>query len=122
MDRFIFIVMLAGCSMTIGCASGTVQQDFGGDDGKSIADMIDDLNDFKADDAAIATRFAPNTRPPTAAELMRYDYSILQKPTFEGDSATCKIRIDNPDGSSVGEKDWKFKKVEGSWKIESAPL
>lgn len=122
MTRCICLVMLLGCSMTLGCGSATRQLDFGGEDGKMIADLIDDLSDFKGDDAAIAQRCAANTRPPTSAELMRYEYSIVGKPSIDGESATCKIRIDQPDGSPVGDKDWRFRKMGGVWKIEAAPL
>jgi len=120
--RWILFVMLSVCSMTLGCGSGTRQQDFGGEDGKMIADLIDDLSDFKADDVAIAKNFAANVPIPKATELDRYEYSILGTPTIDGESATCKIRVDSPEGTSVGEKEWRFKKVGGVWKIESAPL
>jgi hypothetical protein len=95
----------------------------GGEDGKFVAELIEDLNDFKADDTNLASHFASTSGVPTSSDLSRFDFSIVGKPSVNGDSATCKVRLDNSaDGTLVGEKDWSFKKVGGNWKIENAPL
>lgn len=121
---FPYLLGLVICIASFGCSGGPAKPlDMGGEEGRLIAELIDDVNDFKADDANIASHFASASGVPTSADLSRFDYSIIGKPTISGDSATCKVRLDNAtDGALVGEKDWSFKKVGGSWKIENAPL
>jgi hypothetical protein len=119
------MLMILGWSMILflsGCTRGTPVQDFGGEEGKQIADLIDDLNDFKWTDEKIVSNFASNAGIPSSADLSRFDYSIIGQPQVDGDSATCNIRLDHLDGAPASEREWRFKKVGGSWKLETAPL
>ena len=120
--RMLVILGLAMILFVAGCTRGTPAQDFGGEEGKRIADLIDELNDFKWTDAEIVSNFSSNAGIPSSADLSRFDYSIIGQPQVDGDSATCNIRLDRLDDGSVSEKEWHFKKVGGSWKLETAPL
>lgn len=121
-DRMLVILGWSMILFPFGCTRVTPVQDFGGEEGKQIADLIDELNDFKSTDEKIVPNFASNTRIPSSADLSRFDYSILGQPQVDGDSATCNIRLDHLDGTPASEKEWRFKKVGGSWKLETAPL
>ena len=92
----------------------------GGDEGTAIAGVIELLNDYKARDDKIPMLFAKADGLPTAEELNKYSFYVVGKPSVESDSATSKILVERADGNPIGEREWSFKKVDGSWKIVSA--
>lgn len=103
----------------IGCTATKVV-DMGGDEGMAVAGVVDLLNDYKADDARIQTIFATSNSLPPATELNKYSFYIVGKPKVENDTATCTLLVEKMDGTPVGEREWTFKKVGGTWKITSA--
>jgi hypothetical protein len=111
--------VLVGLLALTGCGAKDMSN-MGGDEGTAIAGVVELLNDYKARDDKIPMLFAKADGLPTAEELNKYSFYVVGKPSVESDSATSKILVERADGNPIGEREWSFKKVDGSWKIETA--
>lgn len=112
---------LVGLLALSGCGAKDFS-DMGGDEGKAIAEVVELLNDYKARDEKISMLFAKSDGLPSAQELNKYSFYVVGKPAVASDSATTKILVERADGTPIGEREWSFKKVDGSWKIVSASV
>ena len=110
---------LVGLLLLAGCAAKDLS-DMGGNEGKAIAEVVELLNDYKARDEKISMLFAKSDGLPSAQELNKYSFYVVGKPAVASDTATSKILVERADGTPIGEREWSFKKVDGSWKIVSA--
>jgi hypothetical protein len=109
--------------LATGCGgSSPTSIDLGGEDGREIAVLVEDLNDAKGNPKKTAGLFAAGAKPPDPKKLNQYEFSIVGKPSVSGESATCKVRVDNAKGETAGEPEWSFVKDGGKWKIKDAPL
>jgi len=68
--------------------------------------------------------FAPDSVPPDAQRLRFYDYWIKATVvTIDGESATATVQFQDPNTRSVvGEQEWTAVKIDGEWKLKTAPL
>jgi hypothetical protein len=110
-------VLAAGLA---GCSSTPKPPDYGSDDGKAIALLIEEVNDCKADGKRLAQLFAEPVK-----DLKKYDpynYDLSGKPVVSGETATAKLKVRADDGTEKGTTDWTFVKAGDKWKIQSAPL
>lgn len=96
--------------------------DFGGPDGRAVADFLDQFNEHKHDPARVKQAFAgPPTAP--AAGYDRYDFQIDGVVSVAGTTATARVRARPEAGSAEPVLlDWAFEKVGDRWKLKSAPL
>lgn len=125
MGRLQFLTLLATGSILLTGCGGPVGGDFGGPDGKLIADLIGDFDDLKNNPRKLVTAFAKGAVPAEEVQpkFRRYMFFLVGKPTVSGNTATATIAIEVPStGDQVGERTWEFVKEGDAWKIKSAPL
>lgn len=122
MLRWITICLALAVLLAVGCGGRSSVPDMGGEDGKKIAALIEDLNDAAGVAKKMAPLFASSVRP-EPVKFGRYSYSVVGRPSVNGDSATCQVRIDTlAGGENKGEQQWTFSRQGGEWKITAAPL
>jgi hypothetical protein len=112
-------------ALLTGCGSGDATNkglDLGSVDANQIGELIDAINEAKGNPKRLATIFAAGTKAPDAKKLNAYDYSLGGKPSVNGDTATCSVRIDHSQSGETSQKEWTFVKQSDGWKIKDAPL
>lgn len=93
----------------------------GSEDGLLVADVVDNLNEFNSTEAKLASILSkPGVL--TSDKVGSLEFYIVGKPTVDGDVAKAKVSISKLGGLDPKEQEWSFKKVDGNWKIENAPL
>jgi hypothetical protein len=112
-----FVLLAIGLS---GCGSTPKPPDYGSDDGKAIALLIEELNDRKADGKRLAELFAEPVKDPKKYDP--YNFDLSGKPTVSGDTGTATLKVRTDDGTEKGTTEWTFVKAGDKWKIQSAPL
>jgi hypothetical protein len=118
--------VLAAALGTLGCGADSPPQvlDYGGEDGKQIAVLVELLNEDSAL-PKLKGLFAPGSAL-TRADAARYGkcrYDLKGKPQVSDASATAQVVVIRAkDNEVLGEKDWEFVKDRDRWKIKSAPL
>ncbi|MCI0704614.1 MAG: hypothetical protein L0241_26455 [Planctomycetia bacterium] len=121
-----WLLMFLFLGVVLGCGDSSPQPpEMGGEDGKQIAELVEQLNDDSTSAAKLKAAFATGTTL-SKAELSKfplYRYDLKGMPHVSGTSATAKIDVIlNLSSESKGEKDWTFVKEGDKWKIKSAPL
>jgi hypothetical protein len=121
-----WLILLLFLGLTLGCGDASPKPpDLGGEDGKQIAQLVEQLNDDSGSPAKLKATFATGT-PPSKAEIQKfplYRYDLKGKPEVSGTSATAKIDVIlNSSSESKGEMEWTFVKEGDKWKIKTAPL
>ncbi len=113
------LVLAAGCG---GAASAP--PDFGGDDGKQIADLVDRMNDESNATSRLKSIFAAGTAvdKKQTKTYPQYRYDLKGKVTVNGTTATGTVAIEKQAGGDPSEKEWTFVKEGDKWKIKTAPL
>lgn len=112
------LVLLAGCG------GGVSPPDFGGEDGRQIADLVDRMNDDSDSPREMKAMFATGT-PLGKKELALYPeftYTLKGRVAVAGEAATGTVEVRSGDGKRRGEKEWAFVKEGGTWKIKAAPM
>ncbi|MBY0456054.1 MAG: nuclear transport factor 2 family protein [Gemmataceae bacterium] len=105
-----------------GCGDKPPQApDMGGEDGKKVAALVEDLNDASSPKKFDAL-FAPGSKPSNPKAYAQHTFSVAGKPAVSGATATCKVRVDTTAGAPKGEVEWAFAKDGDKWQIKSAPL
>lgn len=94
----------------------------GSDEGSLVAGVLDDLNEFKSTESKLASLLVRQGVLPASDNVGMLEFYIVGKPTIEGDSAKATVSISKLGGFDPKEQQWSFKKVDGKWKIENAPL
>lgn len=94
----------------------------GGEDGSRVAALVEEMNDAAGSPKQVQGLFAAGAKPASPKGYAKFSYSVSGKPSVSGDSATCKVRVDAPDGTKVGEPEWAFARDSSGWKIKEAPL
>jgi hypothetical protein len=62
-------------------------------------------------------------RGPAQKKYIGLQYTLVGKPAVNGESATATIVVEkSATGAKLGEVTWEFAKVDGTWKIKTAPL
>lgn len=117
--------LLLGMATAAGCGGPNPARDYGGEDGKKVADLISEFEDLTNKPKEFAQAFAAGVAPKGAAQKKynSYQYRLVGRPTVSGETATATITIEKPStGDKIGEKTWEFAKEGGTWKIKAAPL
>ena len=113
------LLALASC----GGPGGT---DYGGADGKLVADLIYGLDDTLQNPKSFTAAVTKEAAAKIAAEVSRYrglTYSVVGKPVVNGEAATAQVAMEQTfTGKKLGEKEWTFVKQGDGWRIQSAPL
>jgi hypothetical protein len=108
------------------CSGGGKPGNYGGADGKKIADLISDLDDTLQNPKKTAATFSGDAQAKVTAGLAKYrslTYSLVGEPVVSGNTATAQVAIEqSSSGKKLGEKEWTFVKEGEAWKIQSAPL
>ncbi len=117
--RVLWLALLMGLS---GCSSNPSSIDLGGDEGKKVAGVIEELNEVKNNSKKAEAFFVSKENLPPAKRLNQYTYYVAGQPSINGSNATCKVLIEMANGNPVGEQEWTFEKVSEQWKIKSAPV
>lgn len=120
---FIAALLLAA----VGCGGGSdapKPADLGGDDGKQIGDLVDQMNDDSGRAAKLKGLFAAGSSAGAreAKAFAQHQYNLKGKPTVSGATATATVAIEKHSGGAAVEKEWAFVKEGDQWKIKSAPL
>ena len=110
------ILVLSGCSST-----QTAVLDMGGEDGSKIATTIEDLNEVKHNSKKVVDFFVAKGGAPDVKKFNHMSFYVVGKPVVSGTTATCKVLIENVNGTPLGEQEWQFEKVSDRWKIKAAP-
>jgi hypothetical protein len=115
----VLALLIAGCS-----SSGAPAPSGPGDDGKLIADLIEQMNDDGGRDRQLKTMFAAGS-PAGKAEaraFQQYRFDLKGKPNVSGTTATATVVLEKHKGGTPAEKEWAFVKEGDKWKIKDAPL
>jgi hypothetical protein len=112
-------ISAAGCG---GSSNKDKSLDMGGEEGSKIASLIDDLADFKNNPKKLPSICDESLKLTEPKKFGSYSYYVVGKPTVNGDTATCTIRIDDAGGTKLFEKEWEFVKRGNNWKIKSCPI
>jgi hypothetical protein len=106
-----------------GCSSSPEGPDYGGEEGKQIANLVERMNDDTTSVAKLKASFASGV--PAAKKdvktYRRFHYD-LKHAEVTGDSATGTVAIESHAGGDAVEREWTFVKEGDGWKIKSAPL
>jgi hypothetical protein len=114
-------VLLLGIFACAGCGSAKLN-DMGSEEGSAVASIVEELNEIKGNDQQIAAVYVNANSAPKSDEMNRYAFYVIGKPTVENSKAKAKVRVENNDGTPVGEFEWTFDQAGGTWKVENAPL
>ncbi len=110
----------------LGCGSSDtpIAPDFGGEDGKQIAAVVDRMNDESNTVSRLKESFASGTtiEKKQTKTYSQYRYDLKSKVSVNGDTATGTVTIEKNAGGDPVEKEWIFVKEGDKWKIKSAPL
>lgn len=123
----VIVVLLSVLPSGCGGSNSTAGPGYGSADGRSIAELVEQVNDVKSNPAQLLKLFAAGAAPKDKAQIGRYTayyFDVSGNPSVSGDTATAKVKI-RPDGKAAGtdaEVEWSFVKDGGGWKIKSAPL
>jgi len=105
----------------LGCSQQKVVN-MGSEDGRLVAEVVDNLNEYKSTDEKLKLILVkPDVLPP-ADKAGSLEYYIVGRPTIDGEVAKANVSISRLGGADPKEQQWSFRKVEGLWKIENAPL
>ena len=113
----LFLVLSGGCS------SSPQGPDFGGEDGRQLAELVERMNDDTTSVAKLKETFVSGT-PAAKKDVQtyrRYRYDLKQA-NVEGDTATATVLVEKHTGGEPVEKNWSFVKEGEKWKIKAAPL
>jgi len=116
---------ISACLLVMGCGDGTGDNkalDLGGPEASAIATLVEDLNDAVTSNKKLDALFVKGSTPTDLKKLAKLSFYISGKPSVNGTNATCKVRIDDAAGKTLGEPEWSFEKVGDKWKIKTAPL
>ncbi len=118
----LFLATLAFLSF-VGCSKPTpIGPSYGSDDGKLIADVIDEFNDARSDQNSFSSLFT-GKKQWTAKKYDPFRFEIEGQPDVTSNSATARIKVLNDgDGKERGTQTWSFVKEGEKWKIKTAPL
>lgn len=111
---------LAGCGSEGGTAKKAL--DVGGPDATAVATLVEDLNDANTSAKKLDPLFVKGAKPTDLKKFSKCSFYISGKPNVSGDSATCKVRIDDVAGKTLGEPEWQFEKDGAKWKVKAAPM
>ena len=113
------LVLAAGCG-----SSASAPPDFGGEDGKQIADLVDRMNDESNTTSRLKSIFATGTaiEKKQTKTYPQYRYDLKGKVAVSGTTATGTVAVEKQAGGDSGEKEWTFVKEGDKWKIKTAPL
>jgi hypothetical protein len=113
---FLVVGFVSGCSQ-----SASQGLDMGSEDGKQIAELVEQLNDDGGRAKKAKEIFAAGGKESKNYGIFRYD--LKGKPSVSGTTATATILIEKlAGGDAPTEKQWEFVKEGDKWKIKSAPL
>ncbi|MEY2611487.1 MAG: hypothetical protein RL069_298 [Planctomycetota bacterium] len=107
--------------VVLGCSQEKTVN-MGSEDGRLVAGVLDDLNEFKSTEGKLALLLVRPGVLPSSDKVGLLEFYIVGKPTIDGDSAKATVSISKLGGLDPKEQQWSFKKVDGNWKIENAPL
>lgn len=117
-DRTLQILLLV--LILMGCTQPKVAN-MGSEDGRLVADLVDNLNEFNSSEAKLASILSkPGVL--TSGKIGSLEFYIVGKPTVDGEVAKARVSISKLGGADPKEQEWSFRKVDGNWKIENAPL
>lgn len=127
MRRSTLALFAVGFLSAAGCGGSVAQPpSYGSDDGKAIAVLVDQVNEFKSTASHFEKLFAPGAAPKGAAgkKYATLSYDVSGNPTVSGATATARVKMrkEMGDGGDAGEQEWSFVKDGDKWKIKSAPL
>lgn len=111
-------------ALTLGCG-GTKTPSYGGEEGKSIAQLVDKLIDDRNSQQRLASHFAKGSAPDAAKfkKFAPYAFEVVGDPVIEGANAKATVLVvKDSDRSEVGKKEWTFVKEGSGWKVKDAPL
>lgn len=114
---FMVVVVLCGCGDNPQTPNPPT---YSSDEGKDIAVLVEDFNEYKANARRASELFAQPVR-----DLKKYDsysYDLSGSPTVSGDKATATVKVRTDEGTDKGTVEWSFVKVGNKWKIQAAPL
>lgn len=114
------LVLGAGCGSDISTDGKAL--DVGGPDATAVATLVEDLNDANTSAKKLDTLFVKGARPTDLKKFSKCSFYISGKPSVSGGSATCKVRIDDAAGQTLGEPEWSFEKDGVKWKVKAAPM
>ena len=115
--RLFALVTALHVVMMIGCGGSEPT------DAEQVNVAIANLSEAALDRESFESFFAAGLAP-RESERSRYRqyFYEMDPPKVSGDSATANVRILDPDGDLIAEKEWSFSKVGDLWKISAAPL
>lgn len=128
MSLFGRVFIAAALLAAVGCGGGSSDApkpaDLGGDDGKQIGELVDQMNDDSGRAAKLKGLFAAGSAAGAkeAKAFAQHQYNLKGKPTVSGTTATATVAIEKASGGTAVEKEWAFVKEGDKWKIKSAPL
>jgi hypothetical protein len=114
------LVSMAGCGSEGGTANKAL--DVGGPDATAVAALVEDLNDANTSSKKLDQLFVKGAKPTDLKQFSKCSFYISGKPSVSGSSATCKVRIDDAAGKTLGEPEWSFEKDGAKWKVKAAPM
>ena len=113
--RILFLGLLV--SAQAGCGKS------GPTDVQHIRATLVNLGEAAEDEYAFQEFFVSNAAPDDAARQQYLQYSLrIGEAEVAGDSAEVDVELLDSSGASAGTQTWKLARVEGRWRIESAPL
>jgi hypothetical protein len=126
-DRGTWLALLAGAALaTGGCGEAARPPAMpAAGDGRDVALLIDEVNEFKANAKKFPTLFAAGAAPRTAdlKKYGAYEFYLGGQPAVNGDAATMLVRVVRAqDRQEAGQTEWTFVKEGNGWKIKAAPL
>jgi hypothetical protein len=116
------LAVLAVCLLGAGCGGGPSPPDYGSEDGKQIARLVEELNEATSDEKRFRQAFA-GPAPKDRKHFNAHLFDVDGAPAVTGDSATARVKVrSDGEGKDRGTQEWTFVKEGGQWKIKSAPL
>lgn len=119
----IFVGLLlvgSGCGSDISTNGKAL--DVGGPDATAVATLVEDMNDANTSTKKLDALFVKGAKPTDLKKFSKCSFYISGKPSVSGSSATCKVRIDDATGKTLGEPEWSFEKDGDKWKVKAAPM
>ena len=108
MRRSTLALLALGFLSAAGCGGSVAQPpSYGSEDGKAIAVLVDQVNEFKSTASQFEKLFAAGAAPKGAAakKYPTLSYDVAGTPTVSGDTATARIKMRHElgDGGDAGE-------------------
>lgn len=112
---FLIALIMTGCG---------VDQERFGEEAKAARGVVSGISgSAQYDPQRFASRFAPGKAP--MADRMKYAMVgiLANSAKIDGDQAVIEVSILNPQTSEkIADQQWTAVKIDGSWKLQDAPL